>query len=94
MTKAEKAIGAYSEATGVYLSALRDYADAMEAFYHTTVQELVGLSQGEPVDLYECARAALRRDEIAKREQEAVHRLNEAKIEAIRVILAEKETAP
>lgn len=90
MTKAQKEIGAYRDATGVYLSALRAYADAVAEFHRTALLELDGLSQGEPVDLYESARAALRRDEAAKREHAAAQRVNEARIEAIAAILEDR----
>jgi hypothetical protein len=90
MTKAEKEIDAYRDATGVYLSALRAYTDAVEEDYRTALLELDGLSQGEPVDLYESARAALRREAAGKRERAAVERVHEAKIAAIAAILEDR----
>jgi hypothetical protein len=90
MTKAEKKIDAYRDAMGVYLSALRDYTDAVAEDRRAGLLELEGLSQGKPVDLYESARAALRCDEAGKRERAAAQRVNEARIEAIAAILEDR----
>lgn len=87
---ATEAITAYCRAAESYLLASEEFNRAMRAFHFDAVREMEGLLHGEAVDLVSSARSAIRLHEASQNERDALPRVQAAKIEALRAIIAEK----